>query len=43
MEVVGYDKKKVLWVVADDNVEEEPTDNEEIGLRGFNLKVFRRR
>ena len=40
MEVVGRDKKKVLWGVVNDHVLEDPTDNEEIGLRGFDFNVF---
>ena len=35
MKVDGHDRKKVLWEVVDDHVTEEPTDNEEMGLRGF--------
>ena len=33
MEVVSHDKKEVLWEVVNDNVVEEATDNENIGLR----------
>ena len=40
VEVVGNDKKKVLWEVVDDHVLEEPTDHEEIGLRGFDFNYF---
>ena len=40
MEVVSHDKKKMLWGVVNDNVVEEPTDHEEIGLRGFDFNVF---
>ena len=40
MEVVGRDKKKVLWEVVDNHVVEEPTDHEEIGLRGFDFNFF---
>ena len=40
MEVVSHDKKKVLWEVVDNHVVEEPTDHEEIGLRGFDLNLF---
>ena len=40
VEVVGHDKKKVIWEVVYDNVVEEPTDHEEIGLRGFDFNVF---
>ena len=38
--VVGHDKKKVIWEVVDGHVVEEPSDHEEIGLRGFDLNVF---
>ena len=34
VEVVGHDKKKVLWELVDDHVVEEPTDHEEKGLQG---------
>ena len=40
MEVVGHDKKKVLWEVVDDHVVEEPSDHEDIGLRGFDFNIF---
>ena len=40
MEVVGYDRKKVIWEVVDDHVIEEETDNDEIGLRGFDFNLF---
>ena len=40
VEVVGHDRKKVLWEVVNDNVVEEPTDHEEIGLWGFDFYVF---
>ena len=40
MEVVGNDKKKVIWEVVDDHVVEEPTDHEDIGLLGFDFNVF---
>ena len=40
MEVVGNDKKKVLWEVVDNHVVEEPTDHEEIGLQGFDFNFF---
>ena len=39
-EVVGRDKKKVLWKVVDDHVVEEPADHEETGLRGFDFNVL---
>ena len=40
MEVVGHEKKKVLCEVVDDHIVEEPTDNEDIILRGFDFNVF---
>ena len=40
MEVVGNEKKKVLWEVVNNHVLEEPTDNKEIGLRGFDFNFF---
>ena len=40
MEVVSHEKKKVLWGVVDDHVVEDPTDNEEIGLWGFDFNFF---
>ena len=40
MEVVGHDKKQVLWEVVDDHLTEEPSDHEEIGLRGVDFNVF---
>ena len=43
MEVFGTTKKKVIWEVVDYHVVEEPTDNEEIGLRGFDFNFFRPR
>ena len=38
--IVNHAKNKVLWEVADDHVVEEPTDHEEIGLRGFDFNIF---
>ena len=40
MEVVGHDGKKFLWEVAEDHVVEEPTDHDDIGLRGFGFNLF---
>ena len=40
VEVVGHDKNKVLWEVVKYHEVEEPTDHEEIGLRGFDFNVF---
>ena len=39
VEVVGHDKKKVLWEVVGDHVVEEPCDQEDIGLRGFDFNI----
>ena len=38
--VVGHDKNKVLWEVVDDHVVEEPSDHEDIGLRGFDFNFL---
>ena len=35
MEVVGYDGKRVIWEVVNDNVVEEVTNHDKIGLGGF--------
>ena len=40
VEVVGHDKKTVLWEVVDGHVVEEPTDHEETGLRGFDFNLL---
>ena len=40
VEVVGHDKKKVLWEVVGDHVVEEPSDNKDIGLKGFDFNIF---
>ena len=40
VEVVGHDKKKVLWEVVKYHVIEEPSDNKDIGLRGFDFNIF---
>ena len=39
MEVVVHDKKKVIWEVVDDHVVEDPSDHEDIGLRGL-ISIF---
>ena len=39
VEVVGHDKTKVLWEVVGDNVVEEPSDHEDIGVRGFGFNI----
>ena len=40
VEVVGHDRKNFLWKVVDDHVVEDPTDHDEIGLRGFDFYLF---
>ena len=40
LEVVGHDKKNVLWEVVNDHVVEEPSDHKDIGLRGFDFNIF---
>ena len=40
VEVVGQDKKKVLWEVVNDHVVEEPSDREDIGIKGFYFNIF---
>ena len=40
VEVVGHDKKKLIWEVVGDHVVEEPSDHEDIGLRGFDFNIF---
>ena len=42
VEVVGHDGNKVLWEVVEDNVVEEATDHNEIGLQGFDFILFNR-
>ena len=37
MEGYGHEKMKVIWEVVNNNVVEEPTDHEEIGLQGLIL------
>ena len=39
VEFVGNDKKKVLREVVGDHVVEEPSDHEDIGLRGFDFNI----
>ena len=34
------DRKKVLWEVVNNNLVEDPTDQYEIGLWGFDFNVF---
>ena len=40
VEVVGHDKKKLLWEVVDDHIIEDPSDHKDIGLQGFDLNMF---
>ena len=40
MEVVGHDKERVLWKVVDDHAVEDPSDNEDIGIRRFDFNIF---
>ena len=40
VEVVRHDKKKVLWGVVGDHVVEEPSDHEDIGLKGFDFNIL---
>ena len=40
VEVFVHDRNKVLWEVVNDHVVEDPTDNDEIGLRGFDFNSF---
>ena len=40
MEFVVHENNKVLLEVVDDHVAEEPSDHEDIGLRGFDFNIF---
>ena len=40
VEVVGHNKKQVIREVVDDHVVEEPSDHEDIVLRGFDFNIF---
>ena len=40
VKVFRNDGKKVLWRVVDYHVIEEATDNDNIGLQGFNVNCF---
>ena len=40
VEFLCHENKKVLWGVVDHHVVEEPTDHEDIGLRGFDFNIF---
>ena len=42
MEFFSHDRKKVIWEVVGNHVVENPTDHDEIGLRGFGLNVWRK-
>ena len=36
----GSSGSKVVWEVEDNHVVEDPNDNDEIGLRGFDFNLF---
>ena len=40
MEVVSHDGKRVIWVVVNNHLVEDPSDNDEIGLRGFGFNFL---
>ena len=40
MEVFCNDGKQAIWEVVDGDAVEEATNNDEIGLRGFDFKTF---
>ena len=40
VEVVGRDKKKVLWEVVGDHMVEEPSDHKDIRIREFDFNIF---
>ena len=40
VEIAVHDTKKIHWGVVDNHVVEDPTDHEEIGLRGFDFNCF---
>ena len=40
LEVVGHDKKKVLWEVVDDHVVEEPSNHKDIVLKGLDFNIL---
>ena len=40
MEVVGHDRRKVIWGFVGNHVVEEETHHDEIGLQGFNYNLF---
>ena len=39
-EVSGYDGNKVLWVVVDDHIVEDPKYNGDIGIYRVGLNIF---
>ena len=39
VEFVGHDKRKVLWEVVGDHLVKEPSDHEDIRLRGFDFNI----
>ena len=40
VKVVVHYRNKVIWEAVNNNVVEEPTDHEEIVLRGFDFNLF---
>ena len=40
MEVVSFDRKKVLWEVVENHVLKEVKDHDEIWLQGFGFNYF---
>ena len=40
VEVSDKDGKKLIWEVVDDHLFEEGVGHEELGLRGFDFKLF---
>ena len=43
VKVAGYNVKKFVWEVVDDNVVEKAKDNDEIGLQGFYSNILEKR
>ena len=37
---MGHDRKEVIWEVVGDHVVKEPSDHEDIGLRGFDYNIL---
>ena len=40
LECLDHDGKKVLWKVFNNHIVEEPTDHDDIGLRGVDINLF---